>query len=61
MLKKHEHFTEIDVCNGFLFAGYTEEVQESFTLFRVQIVLESAPRHISAGGFVRAEEFYTEL
>lgn len=60
-LKKREHTQEVDIVDDFIFRGYTEEIEESLTIIRVEEILREALILISREEFERAEELYIEL
>jgi len=61
VLKKHTHVAPKPTRSGSLFGGYYEELEESLTLVRIEIILKLAVEAIVRGEFSRAEEIYIEL
>lgn len=61
LLKHREHAEEIETFDGFIFRGYTEEVEESLTIVRIEEIIREAVTLITRGELERAEELYIEL
>lgn len=60
ILKKHKHGKEIDGFGSLLF-GFEMELEESWTIIRVESMLRFALELIRLEKFVEAEEIYLEL